>query len=312
MNKYCSIVIPVYNSEGNLEVLSKKIERVFQQINRKYEIIFVNDFSRDSSWLIIEELSKGNKNIKGINLRRNFGQDSALMAGLKYVSGEYIIIMDDDLQHNPDDIPSLIRELEKGFDVCYALFKNKNQTLLKNFGSWFNGKVANIMINKPKEIYLSPFKAFKAEIAKELFTYDGPYPYLDGFIFRTTRNITQIPIQHLVRYSGIGNYNLTKSIKVWLKLFTNFSVKPLRIATYCGFISATIGFIIGMYFILKSILGEVSPGGWASTITIVIFLGGVQLITLGMIGEYIGRMFLYINKSPQYIIKDKINLNIED
>lgn len=306
-----SIIIPVYRSEDCLDELAKKLTRALDDFGKAYEIILVNDCSPDNSWKKILELCKIYKNIKGINLRRNFGQDCAIMAGLNHASGETIVIMDDDLQHDPDDIPSLVSELDKGYDVCYAHFTFKRQTWFKNLGSWFNGKVAEIVIKKPKEIYLSPFKAIKKAIINEIIKYNGPYPYIDGLIFRITRNITQVKIQHHERYSGKGNYNLIKSIKVWSRLATNFSVFPLRIATFLGFVTSTVGFILALIFIIDHFIGGKAPIGWASTIVTILFLGGIQLIAIGVIGEYIGRLFLHHSTEPQFIIRD-ITGNIVD
>lgn len=302
---HISVVIPVYNSQDCLEELAKRLVNVLKKQRKKYQIILINDGSKDNSWPKIAELSKRYNEIAGINLRRNFGQDNAIMAGLNYSSGDLVIIMDDDLQHNPSDIPSLLDKLEKGYDVCYGRFSSKRQSWFKNLGSWFNDKVANIILKKPKGIYLSPYKVIKREIVDEIIKYDGPYPYVDGLLFRITRNITQVSVEHHQRYAGKGNYNLIKSIRVWLKLATNFSVWPLRMATLLGFISSGFGFVLALYFIIRKIAGA-PPVGWASLITAILFLGGVQLITLGITGEYVGRLFLHHNKEPQFVIKDVV------
>jgi len=213
--------------------------------------------------------------------------------------------MDDDLQHDPADIPTLIDGLND-YDVCYALFRSKKQSWFKNFGSWFNGKVAEIVIKKPKEIYLSPFKVVKREVIDEVIKYDGPYPYIDGLIFRTTRKINQVEVEHHERYAGRGNYNLIKSIRVWMRLATNFSIFPLRIATLLGFTASVFGFLLALYFIIRHFTNGQTPLGWASLIVVTLFLGGIQLVAIGAIGEYVGRMFLYHSRQPQFIIKDII------
>jgi glycosyltransferase involved in cell wall biosynthesis len=299
-----SVVIPVYNSEDCLNELIKKLTETLDNLGKTYEIVLVNDCSPDNSWSKIAELCKVYDRLKGINLRKNFGQDCAIMAGLNNSSGEYAIIMDDDLQHDPKDIPTLIVGLEKGYDVCYALFESKKQSWFKNFGSWFNGKVAEIVIKKPKEVYLSPYKAIKRGVIDEIIKYDGPYPYVDGLIFRVTRSITQVNVEHHERYAGHGNYNLVKSIRVWLRLATNFSVFPLRVAMVWGFIASGIGFLLGLYFIIQHIINGQSPIGWASMIITVLFLGGIQLVAIGTIGEYIGRLFIYYSKEPQFVVKE--------
>lgn len=299
-----SMVIPVYNSEDCLDELARRLTNALDGSGKSYEIILINDCSRDSSWQKTVELCEIYDKLKGINLRKNFGQDSAIMAGLNYSSGESIVIMDDDLQHDPADIPLLLSGLEKGHDVCYACFNSKKQSWFKNLGSWFNDKVANVIIKKPKGIYLSPYKAIKREVVDEIVKYDGPYPYVDGLLFRVTRNITQVTVEHRQRYSGKGNYNLIKSIRVWLRLATNFSVTPLRIATFLGFISSGIGFILAILFIIQHFMGIESPTGWPSLVVIVLFLGGIQLVGVGIIGEYVGRLFLHHSKEPQFVVNE--------
>ena len=297
-----SIVIPVYNSENCVEELLTQLEEVLVLFD--YEIILVDDKSIDKSWTILTHNFKKKANISIIKLSKNFGQDSAIMCGLHNTKKDYIVIMDDDLQHDPKYIPKLYDEIKKTKkDVCFANFHTKNQTLIKNFGSWLNGRLANIVIKKPKNIYLSPFKILSKDLVKKILTYDGPYPYVDGLIFRYTRQTTQIDIKHNKRFSGKGNYSISKSISVWLRVLTNFSIIPLRIATSIGILSAFVGFTMGLYFIYLAIIGGITLKGWSSLIVSVLFIGGVQLIALGIIGEYVGRSFLYQNKEPQFIIE---------
>ena len=297
-----SIVIPVYNSDNCVQELLTQLEEVLVLFD--YEIILVDDNSIDKSWDILEHNFKNKENLSIIKLSKNFGQDSAIMCGLNNARNDYIVIMDDDLQHDPKYIPKLYDEIKKTKkDVCFANFFMKNQTLIKNFGSWLNGRLANIVIKKPKNIYLSPYKILSKGIVKKILTYDGPYPYVDGLIFRYTRKTTQINIKHNKRLSGKGNYSLIKSISVWLRVLTNFSIIPLRIATSIGILSAFAGFTMGLYFIYLAIIGGITLKGWSSLIVSVLFIGGVQLIALGIIGEYVGRSFLYQNKEPQFIIE---------
>jgi undecaprenyl-phosphate 4-deoxy-4-formamido-L-arabinose transferase len=301
-----SIVIPVYNSMDCLDALMSKLTEVFRAAGRSYEVILVNDGSSDKSWLKIVELSRRYECLRGVNLRRNFGQDNALMAGLKRTRGRSVIIMDDDLQHDPADAEKLLRKLDEGYDVCYARFPVKRQALWKNMGSWLNDKVATRFLHKPEEIYLSPYKAIAGDVAREITEYDGPYPYVDGLLFRVTRSITQVDVAHHERYSGGGNYNLRRSISVWLRLATSFSLAPLRIATFLGFGFAGFGLVLAGYFIIRKLLGSEAPLGWSSTMVTILVLGGVQLACLGIIGEYVGRVLLHVNKRPQYVVKETV------
>jgi undecaprenyl-phosphate 4-deoxy-4-formamido-L-arabinose transferase len=303
------IVIPVYNSESCLLELSKQLSEKLEDISHR--IIYVNDNSPDNSWALLKQISKNTNNVIAINLAKNFGQDCAIMAGLSHSDGDYIVIMDDDLQHNPSDILPLIDQLKKkNADLCYGKYEVKKQSLFKNFGSWLNDKLANIVLKKPHDIYLSPFKILKNSLVEKIIQYDGPYPYIDGLIFRYTTNITQVLVSHHKRFSGKSNYSIAKSISVWLRVLTNFSVIPLRISTYIGIFSAIIGFLMGLFFIFLHFMGIGSPEGWPSLIVSILFIGGIQLIALGTIGEYVGRSFLYQNKEPQYII-DEIEKSIE-
>jgi undecaprenyl-phosphate 4-deoxy-4-formamido-L-arabinose transferase len=302
--KEISIVIPVYNSEDNLEELNRQIDDALGTI--EYELVLVNDHSKDKSWDKIVELKKINSNIKGINLRKNSGQDNAIMAGLNNSNGKYIVIMDDDLQHSPYDIDKLYTKIKEGYDICFANFKKKQQAAWKNLGSWFNGKLAEIMINKPKEIYLSPFKIFSSEILHEILKIKTSYPYLDGLLLSVTDSMTQIDIEHHKRFKGGSNYNLIKSISVLMKLVTSFSVTPLRLSSFIGFIVSVISFLLGMFFILDYSINGVVVEGWTSTIVIILFMGGLNLLSLGMVGEYLGRTYLNINNKPTFIIKEII------
>ena len=187
------------------------------------------------------------------------------MAGFSKASGDYVVVMDDDLQHDPRDIRKLVRGLEKGdYDVCFARFPKKKQKFWKNIGSWINGKMAELTISKPRHIYLSPFKILQKEIVDEIIKYEGPYPYVDGIIFSITQNVMQIDIDHHERYRGESNYTLIKSFAVWLKLMTSFSVFPLRIATLIGIFASIFGFLLAMYYLTRYLFIGSTVEGWTS------------------------------------------------
>ena len=298
-----SIVVPVYNSSTCLPELARRIEQDVGSHFDTYELILVNDDSPDASWDVIAGLADKYPFIAGVNLRRNVGQDNAIMAGLHHASGEVVVIMDDDLQHDPSDIPALYKQVQLGFDVVYACFEEKHQAVWKNLGSWFNDRVAVLVLGKPKHIYMSPYKAMGREVVDEIIKYDGPYSYIDGLIFTITSNITQIPATHHPRFAGTSNYNLLKSIRVWLKLATSFSVFPLRIATITGGIISALSLVLAAFFVFQALVLEKLPEGWASVIVGVFFLGGIQLMGIGAVGEYIGRIFITQNRRPQFTIK---------
>jgi polyisoprenyl-phosphate glycosyltransferase len=300
-----SVVIPVYNSE---EILVELVRQLSDALSpRDYEVILVNDESADASWARIRELAEADPRVVGVNLRKNSGQDNAIMAGLKLARGDYIVIMDDDLQHSPADIPKLRSACEEsGADVCYAQFPRKKQAAWKNLGSWFNGKMADKIIGKPDSVYLSPFKIMKGELGREIVKYDGPYPYVDGLIFAYTRHVVQTEIDHHKRIKGRSNYNLLKSVKVFMKLATSFSIFPLRIASFLGFLMAIVGFGLGGYFLIEYFSSHEHIAGWTSIAVLLLAVGGILMVSLGMIGEYLGRAYLTLNRRPQYSIKEII------
>ena len=303
-----SVVVPVYNSQDNVAELYKQITVALATIT--HEVIFVNDCSKDNSWLELKQLAKSNKNVTSVNLRKNAGQDSALMAGFRFITGNYVVIMDDDLQHSPYDIQKLYNKIKEGYDICYANFENRKHAAWKNIGSRFNGFLANILLKKPKHIYMSPFKIIDSTVIKEI-AYTGPFPYIDGLLLEITQNVTTIDIEHFERFKGTSNYNLLASVTVFLKLLTSFSIIPLRLASILGFIVAIIGFGLGLYFMYVFFQGG-NPEGWTSLIVTVLILGGLLLMSIGLIGEYLGRMYLTVNHKPQFIIKEIHKMSAND
>lgn len=297
-----SIVVPVYNSEDNLTELHRQIADALKHIS--YEIIFVNDCSKDNSWNVLRKITQEHKNIKAINLRKNSGQDNALMAGFSQITGKYTVIMDDDLQHSPYDILHLYAKITEGYDICYANFHIKKQAGWKNLGSRFNGYLADLLLKKPKGVYMSPFKIIDSEVIKSI-KYNGPFPYVDGLILEVTHNVATIDVKHFERFKGKSNYSFIKSMIVFLKLFTGFSILPLRIASIVGFFVALMGFGLGIFFMIQYFNG-INPEGWTSLIVTVLVIGGIILMSIGLLGEYLGRMYSTVNQKPPYLIKEII------
>lgn len=299
-----SIVIPVYNSEAILPELNRRIDAALAGI--AYELIFINDKSTDGSWDQIKLLTSSHQHLTGINFRKNYGQDNAIMAGLRFTSGEYVVIMDDDLQHAPEDIIKLYHKCCEGYDICYANFASKKQAVWKNAGSWLNGKCAEILLNKSRGIYLSPFQIVKREVIDRVIQYRGPYPYIQGLLLDLTDNTTQIDVEHHKRYAGESNFTFIRSLRIFLKLVTSFSVIPLRIATMMGLVSSTVGFLLVPYYLYSHFWGDRIVEGWTTIVLLQLIVGGLILLSLGIIGEYIGRMYLNINNKPQYDIKETL------
>ena len=302
--KEISIVIPVYNSHECVAEISRQIADALKGI--EYEQIMVNDCSKDSSWDEIKKEAEKNPNLVGINLRKNGGQDSAILAGLNYAKGNYVVIMDDDLQHSPYDILKLYEEAKKGFDVVYADFDSKKQKLWKNLGSWFNGKISEIALDKPKNIYLSPFKIICHGVVEEMIKFNNLFPYIDGLIFQVTKNITQIPIEHHKREMGKSNYNLIKSIKVFLRMLFGFSTMPLLLTFYAGMISAFAGLGLAVFYVIEYFSGRADVTGWTTLVILLLVLGGLILVSLGIIGKYLGQIYLTQNNCPKFIVREVV------
>jgi undecaprenyl-phosphate 4-deoxy-4-formamido-L-arabinose transferase len=308
-----SVVIPVYGSELVLPELVLQIQNTLstlEEINDHYEIIFVCDRSPDNSWRVIQALSTAHSEVRGILLRLNAGQHNALMAGFAKARGEIIVTMDDDLQHSPSDIPNLLLKINNGFDVVYARFKKRNHALWKIAGSNLNNLVAGYLMQKPRELYLSPFRAMKAIIRDDILRYSGPYVYVDGLILSVTRNIVSIEVDHHERYAGNSSYGLRKSVSLWLKMATSFSIVPLRLTSFLGLVISGLGFVLAVLFIIQKLTLNLMPDGWSSLMVTILVIGGFQLLALGMLGEYLGRVLLTINSRPQYVVDDTVGLNI--
>lgn len=302
---HISVIIPVYNSESCLDELYSKISDALKNVS--FELIFINDGSSDKSWTKISVISENDIKVKAINFSKNFGQNNAILAGLKSCSGDYAVIMDDDLQHDPKDIISLVNECKNGFDVCFASFDNLKQKGWKNAGSSLNGKVAEWFINKPKDIYLSPFKAIRRNVIDRISQYKGSYPYIDVMILQSTSSLTQIKVQHHKRFEGKGNFTFRKSLVVFLSHLFSYSVFPLKMLTWIGVLSAILSFSLGIYYLTEYFINGYHVEGWITLTLLLLFFGGLILFALGIIGNYISRIYQSGNFPEPFSIREKKN-----
>ncbi len=300
-----SILIPVYKNEGGLEELVKRIgaSMASSAYANSFELVLVDDCSPDNSWTVIQQLSQIYPFIQGATLSRNFGQHNAIMAGLNLVSGQYVVLMDDDLQHPPEAIPSMVAELVAGADVCYTRYANRQHAAWKIAGSKFNDLMASWLLSKPKGLYLSSFKALKRGMVDQIRSHEGPFAYLDGLILDITRRIATVEIQHGSRAYGEGNYSLKKSISLWLRMVTGTSIVPLRMVTLMGALLSLIGFLGAVFVVVSSILYPSQSKGWASIIVTILLVSGFQTLFIGVLGEYLGRIHLRLNNKPQYLFR---------
>ena len=271
-----------------------------------YEIILVNDASPDDTFSEIRRLCKENDNIIGIDMAKNFGQHSALMAGFHEVSGEIVVCLDDDGQTPANEVGKLLDKINEGYDVVYAEYANKRHSKFRNFGSHLNSIMTEQLLEKPKDLYLSSYFAVRRFIVEEMIRYDNAYPYITGLVLRSTKNICNVEVKHREREVGESGYSLSKLLGLWLNGFTSFSVKPLRLATFSGLFAAFLGVVFIIVTVIRRLIDQNIPIGWSSTISVILLMGGMILFVLGIIGEYIGRIYICINHSPQYVIREKI------
>ena len=304
--KDLSIIIPVYNSENTIIELVDRLIDVCRN-SRSFEVILVNDGSSDNSYKICKELSSRNKFIKFISFHKNHGQANAILAGLSEAEGNTCVVMDDDLQHSPEEIPQLLNVLKQGFDFVFGISKKPQQDFLRVLASKLSFKTSDLMLDKPKDLYHSSFIAVKYDVVREIVKYDGPYPHISGLIFRVTRNGTNVIVNYLPRKSGKSQYILSKLIRLWLNSFTMFSIIPLRIASYSGVVISLVGFVVLLVLVIQKLLYGKFLTGWVSVIGSILLFSGIQLLALGLLGEYVGRIFMLLNKTPQYTIKEKYN-----
>lgn len=312
--KFISFVIPCYGSEKTITfVISEIRNTISEREGYSYEIICVNDCSPDNVWSVLKCEAENDSKVKLIGLAKNANRPGAVMAGLSQISGDICVILDDDGQCPIPKLWELLEPLDSGYDVSIADYPERKQSAFKNFGTAVNKKMTEVIIGRPKNMQFTNFMAMKRFVVDEIINYHNPYPYLTGLLLRTTQHIKNVPMEQRGRLDGGGTtFTFKKMFSLWINGFTAFSVKPLRIATGCGIIAALAGFILGIVTIINKIINPEVEAGYSSTMAVLLFVGGMLMLMLGLIGEYIGRIYICINNSPQYIIREKINLNDED
>lgn len=306
-----SIVIPCYKSAGTIETVVSETAKEMDNMGRhEYEFILVNDCSPDGGATIkkLREIATERNYVRVVDLARNSGQHNAMMAGLRAASGEVFISMDDDMQTRPSELHKMFRAFDEGYDVVYGAYSEKKESMFRRFGSWVNKMCAVVFLGRPKELKTSSFWIIRKYVRDSIISYEGAHSYLLGLILRSTSSITQVEVEHFEREIGASGYTLRTLLRLWSNII-GFTVKPLRLAMQGGMLISTISVIFALgIFIRKLVHPSIDPG-WSSIMVAIFFSLGVELFFIGMIGEYIGRTYMHINKEPQYIVKAKYNFD---
>lgn len=305
--KKVSFVIPCYRSEKTLEGVVSEIKETMQKLQKySFEIILVNDSSPDNTWQTIQKVCRENDNVVGVNLSKNFGQHAALMAGMRETVGDYVVCLDDDGQTPANEVEKLLNALEEGNDAVYAKYGNKKHSAFRNLGSRVNDLMARMMLGKPKELFVSSYFGVKRFVVEDMLRYQNSYPYVIGLVLRATKNIVNVDVTHREREEGRSGYTLKKLLGLWFNGFTAFSVTPLRIATVIGVFCAFVGFVYAVYVFIRRLIAPTYVLGFSSLMCVILFVGGMLMIMLGLVGEYIGRIYISLNNSPQYVVREKV------
>ena len=300
-----SFVIPCYRSEKTIAGVVEEIDAAMSGLLQyTHEIVLVNDCSPDGTYAVLCELARNNSHIAVVDLAKNFGQHAALMCGLKHTRGEYVVCLDDDGQTPANEVGKLLEKLEDGYDVVYAQYEDKQENGFRQFGSRLNSYMTETMLGKPRELELNSYFAARRFIVNEILRYEHCYPYLMGLVLRSTKRICNVQVHHRARQNGSSGYTLSKLLGLWMNGFTSFSVKPLRIATYVGAITAFLGFLYSIIIVIRFFTEHQAPLGWSSTTALLLIIGGIILLLLGIVGEYVGRIFMCINTTPQYVERE--------
>ena len=304
-----SVCIPCYRSAKTLPKVVAAIREEFaKHEGYEYQMILVNDGSPDNTFEVIAQLCEEDENIIGMNLSRNHGQASAKIAALRYATGDALVYMDDDGQHPAEGIFRLVSKVEEGYDVVYAHFPKKKTSVFKKLTSDLHNKIAEWTGNKPKGIHRSSFVAWSRFALECVKNYHSPFPSAGAYLLCVTDKFANVEMEHKKRIEGSSGYTLKKLVGLWLNSFTNFSIVPLRLASFVGVSCAGIGFLFGIYVVIRKLLHPTVPAGYTSTIAILLFIGGMIMMMLGLLGEYIGRMYMILSNKPQYSVQKALNV----
>ena len=305
--KTVSFVIPCYRSERTIRGVADEIRETMRALpDYDWELVLVNDCSPDGTFDVIRSLAREDAHITAVDLAKNFGQHAALMCGMRRTRGDVVVCLDDDGQTPADEVGKLLAKLEEGCDVVYASYEDKRESGFRRFGSRVNRRMTEIMLAKPRELELTSYFAARRFLVDEMLRYEHCYPYVMGLVLRSTKRVANVPVRHRARETGSSGYTLSKLLGLWMNGFTSFSVKPLRIATYSGALIALLGFVYALVAVIRYFTVHLAPQGWTTTTVLLLLVGGFVLLMLGLVGEYVGRVFMCVNATPQYVEREVV------
>jgi undecaprenyl-phosphate 4-deoxy-4-formamido-L-arabinose transferase len=302
---HLSIVIPLYNAAPTLSALHAEISAL--HVEGGHELILVNDGSRDETEAVALKLTRESRiPMTFVSLSRNFGEHNAVLAGLRAVSGRYAVTMDDDLQNPPAEALKLlaVAEAEKR-DVVFGIYDRKEHSWWRNAGSRLTNLIADFVVEKPRGLYLCSFRCLSRFVVDEIVKSRTPYPYIDGLIFQVTQNVGTARVRHVERAQGTSGYNFRKLVRLWISMLVNVSILPLRLMTLAGMITSALGFLAVIEVVLEHVLYG-TPTGWSSLMAAMLLLSGTQLLLLGILGEYVGRIYLGVSEKPQSVVRETV------
>ncbi len=297
------MIVPVYGDGRHLLELVSRTDAAFLSAGMAFpEVVLVDDCGGAGSWPVVESLVRSREQTIGVQLMRNFGQHNALMCGFRHGTGQLVVTMDDDLQHEPESVPRLIRCLQgSGADLVYGVYDSKKHESGRNIGSWLVNRFYRVVFSLP--VTVTSFRVIRRELLDAILRYELNFTYIDGLLAWNTRRIEMMTVPHHARAEGRSGYTLGKLAALAMNVFTNFSLLPLQLVSIIGMIAATGGFAMGFYYLLAALFSKIEVPGYASLITAVLVLGGLQLLSLGIMGEYLGRLHLNVNRKPQYTVR---------
>ena len=300
-----SFVVPCYRSAGTIGgVVAEIAETVKARADEfDHEIVLVNDGSPDNVADVITGLCESYPQIVFVNLSRNFGQHSAIMAGFAHTRGEVIISLDDDGQTPANECFKLIDKVREGYDIVYAAYDRREHNVFRNLGSRFNAACNHFFFGQPSDLQVNSYFACQRFVVDAALKYPNPFPFVTGLLFQSVSRYANVPVTHRARQDGKSGYTLKKLISLWANGVTAFSIKPLRFATYLGWLTAVFGFLFALVTVVRKLVTPSIEAGWSSTIAVMLVLGGVIIALIGVVGEYIGRIYLSINRCPQYVVR---------